>query len=102
MQVEHWNPEADGPISEFNMRRKLESRGYRVSRYVYPPGTVFEEHTHTIDKIDGVLSGQFRITTPDGEFVLGPGDLLPVARETPHSAEVVGGEPVISLDASST
>jgi mannose-6-phosphate isomerase-like protein (cupin superfamily) len=99
LKVERWNDDEDGPLSEEALRRKLESRGYRVSRYVYPPGTRFGEHTHEIDKIDAVLAGRFRMTTAEGSVVLGPGDCLEVPRGTVHSAEVVGDEPVVSLDA---
>ena len=99
MQVERWEEPRDGPFSEDAMRRKLEQRGYQVSRYVYPPGTSFQSHTHAIDKIDGVLSGRFRITMGGREAVLEAGDYLAVPRGVLHSAEVVGNEPVVSLDA---
>ncbi len=81
------------------MRRKLERRGYAVSRYVYPPGTVFPPHTHGVDKIDGVLAGRFRMTMQGESVVLEAGDCLAVPRGVVHSAEVVGSEPVVSLDA---
>jgi len=55
MQIEHWDPARDGELTEANMRRKLQARGYSVSRYVYSPGTRFPEHDHGVDKIDGVL-----------------------------------------------
>jgi len=99
MSVEKWNLDQDGPLSEKALRQKLEQRGYRVTRYVYPPGTIFPEHTHSIDKIDGVLSGRFRMTLEGQEVVVGAGDCLAVSRGAVHSAEVVGNEPVVSLDA---
>ncbi len=99
MQIERWNPEQDGPLTEQALRRKLEARGYRVARYDYPPGTVFATHTHDIDKIDAVLAGRFRITMGGRSVVLGPGEAVVVPRGTPHSAEVVGDETVVSLDA---
>ncbi len=99
MSVEKWNPGQDGPLSEKTLRQKLEQRGYRVTRYVYPPGTIFPEHTHSIDKIDGVLSGSFRMTLEGQEVILEAGDCLAVPRGAVHSAEVVGDEPVVSLDA---
>ena len=99
MQIEHWDETRDGELTEANMRRKLEDRGYSVSKYVYPPGTYFPEHDHAVDKIDGVLSGRFRMALRGGRVVLGPGDLLVVPKHVFHSAEVVGEEPVISLDA---
>ncbi|MFO1429240.1 MAG: cupin domain-containing protein [Candidatus Competibacteraceae bacterium] len=99
VQVEHWDTERDGPLSEAALRRKLEQRGYQVSRYVYPPGTYFPDHTHGVDKIDGVLAGQFRMTMEGQAVILEAGDCLAVSRGALHSAEVVGDEPVVSLDA---
>lgn len=81
------------------MRRKLERRGYYVSKYVYAPGMRFPPHSHDEDKIDGVLSGQFRISAGGRSLILGPGDCLPVPAGAVHSAEVIGDESVVSLDA---
>jgi quercetin dioxygenase-like cupin family protein len=102
MHVEKWDAKKDGAFSEEALRRKLEKRGYAVSRYVYPPGTYFPDHTHGQDKIDAVFSGHFRMTTKEGEAILEAGDCLAVPQGTVHSAEVVGNQPVVSLDAVKT
>jgi quercetin dioxygenase-like cupin family protein len=99
MGVERWNTEADGPLSEGALRSKLEARGYSVSRYVYPPGTYFAPHSHGVDKIDAVVSGRFRMSMEDRTVVLEAGDCLAVPRGVVHSAEVVGDQSVVSLDA---
>lgn len=99
MSVERWDQAEDGPLTEQALRKKLEARGYRVSRYVYPPGTAFPDHTHGVDKIDAVFAGRFRITLVGEEAVLERGDCIRVPRGMVHSAEVVGDEPVISFDA---
>ncbi len=99
MEMIRWDEERDGPLSEAAMRAKLEEWGYVVSRYVYPPGTVFPPHTHAVDKIDAVLSGRFRLTLPEGSVVLEAGEMVRIPRGVVHSAEVVGDEPVVSLDA---
>lgn len=99
MDVERWDEERDGPFSEQALRADLESRGFRVSRYTYPPGTVFDDHTHAVDKIDAVVSGRFRMGTKEGEVVLEAGDRLFVPAGAVHSAAVVGDDPVVSLDA---
>ena len=99
MDLQHWNDDEDGALSEVAMIARLEARGYRVSRYVYPPGTYFPPHTHDIDKIDGVLRGRFRMTMQGQSVTLEAGDCLAVPRGVVHSAEVVGDEPVVSLDA---
>jgi quercetin dioxygenase-like cupin family protein len=80
------------------MRRKLEDRGYTVSRYDYAPGTYFPPHDHGVDKMDGVLSGRFRMTMSGQEVVLEAGDLMVVPKHVTHTAEVVGDEPVVNLD----
>lgn len=99
MEPIHWNAVEDGELNEANMQAKLESLGYSVTRYVYPPGTYFPDHAHNEDKIDGVVSGEFMLRMEGQSFVLKPGDSLPVPRGVVHSAEVVGHKPVVSLDA---
>ena len=99
MSVHRWDPQSDGELSEKALRRKLEAEGYSVSRYVYPPGTHFPEHTHGVDKIDAVISGQFELVVNGARHVLGPGDWIAVPRGVPHTATVVGDAPVVSLDA---
>jgi len=99
MQVERWNPKEDGELTEEALQEKLEARSYDVSQYTYPPGTYFAPHTHEVDKIDAVISGQFRITMGKESVVLKPGDSIYVPKNTEHSAEVIGSESVVSLDA---
>jgi quercetin dioxygenase-like cupin family protein len=99
MAIEHWNTEQDGALSEESLRRKLETRGYQVSRYIYPPGTIFPPHTHAVDKIDAVVSGRFQMSMQGQTVILEAGDCLAVPRGLVHSAEVVGEQAVVSLDA---
>ena len=99
MRVRHWNDELDGPFSEEALRARLESAGYLVSRYTYPSGTSFTEHSHKVDKIDAVVSGRFRMVVAGHFAILGPGDWVEVPRGVHHTAAVIGDEPVVSLDA---
>ena len=99
MSLTRWDSTKEGPLSEKSLRTKLEEKGYSVARYVYSSGTSFPDHTHTIDKIDAVLSGRFRMTMKGKSVILEAGDCLLVPKNTVHSAEVVGEESVVSLDA---
>ena len=99
MQIDHWDERRDGVLNEANMTAKLEDLGYSVSRYGYPPGTLFPEHEHAVDKIVAVLAGSLRVTLRGGEAILEAGDSISVPKGAMHSADVVGDEPVISLDA---
>lgn len=98
MELLRWDETRDGAPSEASLRRDLEARGCTVTRYVYPPGTVFPAHSHDVDKIDAVVSGRFRMEMDGRSVVLEAGDRLLVPRGTLHTAEVVGAEPVVSLD----
>lgn len=102
LMIEKWKPEVDGPLTEAGLRRKLELRGYHVSRYLYHPGASFPDHTHSIDKLDAVVSGRFRMVIEGRELILEAGDTVAVPRGTVHSAEVVGDKVVISLDGTKT
>jgi len=97
--VEPWDETCDGELTESSLREKLQARGYRVTRYVYPPGTCFPDHSHEIDKMDAVLSGKFRMRMGGESVILEAGDVLAVPRGILHSADVVGGDAVVSLDA---
>ena len=98
MDIESWNSDW-GKLNESNMRKRLEDEGFSVITYTYSPGTYFSEHSHTVDKKDTVLSGKFKMTALGKKFILGPGDMLLVPAGTIHTAEVIGDDSVISLDA---
>ncbi len=98
VRVEKWSEER-GALSEEAMRAWLEGQGYSVARYVYPPGTYFPDHTHGIDKKDGVLKGKLRIKAAGKDYLLEAGDVLEIPAGTVHDAEVLGNESVVSLDA---
>lgn len=89
---------AGGEHSESALFSKLESMGYHCTRYTYPPGTVFPDHSHATDKIDAVLAGCLRITTEHEQLNLRAGDFVLIPAGVIHRAEVIGEEAVVSLD----
>jgi quercetin dioxygenase-like cupin family protein len=99
MQHCQWNPDKDGPLSETALVNMLNNLGYTCARYIYPAGTCFPDHQHDVDKIDAILQGTFKITMNGQSFTLRPGSYVVVPKKTIHSAEVIGMETVISIDA---
>jgi quercetin dioxygenase-like cupin family protein len=99
MEVERWDPEISGEFTEEKLCQKLEAEGYSVTRYVYPPGTHFPDHSHSLDKKDAVVSGRFKLELEGRIVTLGSGDAITIPAGVVHRAEVVGNEPVVSLDA---
>lgn len=99
MNIYQWNTKVDGPLSETGLINKLEQMGYLCTRYTYPKGTFFPDHSHNTDKIDAVLKGQFKINMEGKSIILKAGDYIYVPMNTIHSAEVIGEESVVSIDA---
>jgi quercetin dioxygenase-like cupin family protein len=97
--VMRWDEARDGHLTEDALRAAIEAQGFSVTRYVYPPGTRFGAHSHGLDKIDAVLAGRFRLAMGGRSVVLEAGDRLFVPAGAVHTAEVVGDEAVVSLDA---
>lgn len=97
--LKKWNSKTDGTLSIDNLISKFEGMGYDCNVYTYSPGTYFGEHSHEIDKIDAVLSGKFKIVMDGEEHLLTAGDYIHIPRSVIHTAEVIGNEAVVSIDA---
>ena len=97
-KVIHWDPQW-GPLAEDAMQHRLTAEGYGVSRYRYKVGTRYPMHAHGMDKIETVLSGRLKIAWDADAAVLEAGDMIAIPAGVRHSAEVVGMEAVVSLDA---
>lgn len=96
--IERWQRQRDGALDEDSLRAKLDKRGFRSARNVRPPCQVTDQHSHPVDKLEAVLSGRMRVSTPKGRFVLGPGDLIEIPAQMRYSFEVIGALPVVCLD----
>lgn len=99
MKIRHWDPDIDGPMSPETVCQRLEAMGYTCTCYTYAPGTIFPEHTHTVDKIDVVIKGRFMINMDGENGLLRDGDYVFIPRGKLHRAAVVGDEDVVSIDA---
>ena len=81
------------------LQSRLESLGYEVCVHVLAPGTVFGAHCACESRIDAVFSGQLKLVISGHEHLLGPGDWVEIPAGVSMTAEVVGDEPVLGLDA---
>lgn len=98
LDVEHWDDAIDGPLNEQNVQKKLERQGYKCTKYVFCPGTVFPDHTHGYSKKDAIATGRFRFSMHGQEVILKPGDMMEVPKGAVHNAAVVGNEDVVFFD----
>lgn len=97
IRVERWTA-GDGPLTEKRLMAAMEREGYEVAVYAYREGTEFPEHEHAQDKCDAVLEGVFRVTAGGVAYDLSAGDRIYLPAGIRHSAGVVGGRTVVSLD----
>lgn len=81
------------------LQAKLESEGYRVGMHLLAPGTVFGDHCLCDTRIGAVFSGELKLVIGGHAHVLGPGDWIEIPAGVAISAEVLGDEPVLELDA---
>ncbi len=99
MRIERWDSRRDGPLTEAALKRKLESRGYRVSGRQYPVGAVASAQADDRERIDAVVSGLLKITLDGESAILTAGDVVIVPRGAVRRVEVVGSSPVHCLEA---
>lgn len=99
MTIEYWTPDPGTEQDEESLRAQLSAQGYSITRYTYPLGCYFPDHTHSFAKIEVVLSGIFRMGMYGSYVDLKAGQAIHVPENAIHNAEVIGDEPVICLDA---
>lgn len=81
------------------LQAQLESQGYRVTVHLLAPGTSFGDHCACESRIGAVFAGQLGVVIGGTARLLGPGDWIEIPAGVVMSAEVVGDDPVFSLDA---
>jgi quercetin dioxygenase-like cupin family protein len=95
-RVERWAGEL-GP-DPATLWRKMRDEGYSVYEWSDRPGTEYDLHSHDDEQSHWVLSGELELLVNNvGVFSLGPGDRDFMPADTPHSARVIGIDPVVYL-----
>ncbi|GFO43242.1 cupin domain protein [Plakobranchus ocellatus] len=93
-----WDSNVDGKLNDTNMEKKLECMGYRSTKYEFPPGMDFPNHTHNMTKMDAITTGKFFVSMHGQELVMEPGDIVEVPKGVVHNAHVIGSESVTFFD----
>ncbi len=69
-----------------------------VVRYRYASGSIFPIHAHPQEQITIVLDGNIAFLLDGRRVELGPGQVILIPGGTPHGAQVVGREPVETIN----
>ena len=99
MRIDHWDPRRDGPVTEAALRQKVAARGYAVSTFAWPAGTVVPAQTQDNERVDAVVTGVVKITLDGESAILTAGDILYVPRGAVRRVEVVGAGTAQCIDA---
>jgi mannose-6-phosphate isomerase-like protein (cupin superfamily) len=82
-----------------SLRAALEDAGYQVALQLLAPGTAFAAHCPCEARFEAVFAGRLQVVIAGRVHLLGPGDWIDIPAGVPVTAEVVGEEPVVCLDA---
>lgn len=66
---------------------------FAMRRFIMQPGGGIPLHTNTVEHEQFVLRGQAAMTIGDAAVEVKAGDVVFIPAGTPHSYQVVGGEP---------
>ena len=99
MRIDRWDLRRDGPVTESSLRQKVASRGYEVSTFAWPAGTVVPAQTQHQERVDAVVTGVVKITLDGESAILTAGDIVYVPRGSIRRVEVVGAHTAHCIDA---
>jgi len=99
MRIDRWDPRRDGPVTEAALRQKVSARGYEVSTFAWPAGTVVPAQTQDQARVDAVVAGVVKITLDGESAILTAGDIVYVPRGAIRRVEVVGSGTAHCIDA---
>jgi quercetin dioxygenase-like cupin family protein len=102
IRIDRWDPRRDGPVTEAALRHKIASRGYEVSMFAWPAGTVVPAQVQPQERVDGVVAGVVKITLDGESAILTAGDIVYVPRGCVRRMEVVGAHTAHCIDAELT
>jgi quercetin dioxygenase-like cupin family protein len=68
-----------------------------VTKMNYVVGNYATEHTHPHEQCGYVISGKYRMTVRDKEYILVSGDTYAVPGNVPHSFEVIEAGEVVDV-----
>jgi len=99
MRIDRWDMRHDGPVTETALKQKVAARGYDVSTFAWPAGTVVPAQKQDQDRVDAIVGGIVKITLDGEEVILTAGDMVYVPRGSFRRIEVVGPNTAHCIDA---
>ena len=67
-------------------------------RAVYPPGSVYEMHSHPYEQFSLLLAGRIRLTVGEETREVQAGDAWFAPPDVPHGGEILGDDDAVFID----
>lgn len=80
------------------IRRVVQTSGFTLVHYTYPPNATFKLHEHPEAQLTYVVRGRITFAVQGEESVLEPGDWLHIPGGLPHSARAGSAEAVVAMN----
>lgn len=89
MTLYNWDAMEKERVNSLFERRLINGEAMTVARLDLKKGCIVPMHSHHNEQISLIESGSMRFTIEGRDIVMGPGDVLHIPRNVPHSAEVL-------------
>ena len=99
MQVNRWDQQRDGLLTEASLQRKLKTLGYDPLPHSHPTGAIVSARVHHRERAEAVLAGLVKVTIESESVILTAGDIVVVPGGAPRRIELVGSAPVLCIEA---
>jgi len=96
MNLYTWDGIEQEGITPLVRRQVIHAELVTLARWELSKGAIFQKHQHPNEQISMIQRGRMRFVLPEGPREIGPGDILRIPPNTPHSAEVL--EDCIAVD----
>lgn len=91
-----WDDLTGEEVFEGIFRQSLAGEQSTVTRYTYAPGSIYPLHQHPEEQITVVHSGQIAFDIAGKRTILTAGSVAIIPGNTPHGAQVIGPETVVT------
>ena len=98
MTVKHhrWDDITEEQINPLIARRFITADRLTLARFELKRGSVVPQHAHENEQVSYIVSGALKFVMDDREIVVRGGELIQIAPNVPHAAEVV--EDCVAID----
>ncbi|MFB3825635.1 MAG: cupin domain-containing protein [Bryobacteraceae bacterium] len=97
MPVHRWDRMPEEQLNPQLARRVLHGSNMTVARLRLAKGALVPAHSHPHEQITMLLEGALRFRMPEGEIVLGGGDMLHIPPHAEHAVEALEDSVAIDL-----